>query len=93
MFAFALAVELKRIGADDRAFIDQHVLGYEAFMARAEEWPLEMVAAECGIKTEDSAHWLAGWPMPIRSLSRPATASSVAAMAAAVSVRQLPYRR
>jgi anaerobic selenocysteine-containing dehydrogenase len=62
LLAFALAVELNRIGAHSRAFIDQHVLGYEAFMARAEEWPLEMVAAECGIKTEDIralARWMA----------------------------------
>jgi anaerobic selenocysteine-containing dehydrogenase len=60
LLAFALAVELKRIGAHNRAFIDQHVLGYEAFMARAEEWPLERAAAECGIKADD-IHTLARW--------------------------------
>ena len=62
LLAFALAVELKRIGAHDRDFIDQHVLGYDAFMARADDWPLEKAAAECGIKGEDIrtlARWMA----------------------------------
>jgi anaerobic selenocysteine-containing dehydrogenase len=62
LLAFALAVELKRIGAHDRAFIDQHVLGYDAFMARADDWPLEKAAAECGIKADDIrtlARWMA----------------------------------
>jgi anaerobic selenocysteine-containing dehydrogenase len=62
LLAFALAVELKRIGAHDRNFIDQHVLGYDAFMARANEWPLHRAAAECGIKVEDIrtlARWMA----------------------------------
>jgi anaerobic selenocysteine-containing dehydrogenase len=62
LLAFALAVELKRIGAHDRDFIDQHVLGYDAFMARADDWPLQKVATECGIKAEDIrtlARWMA----------------------------------
>lgn len=62
LLAFALAVELQRIGAHDRAFIDKHVLGYDAFMARAAEWPLEKAAAECGIKADDIrtlAQWMA----------------------------------
>jgi len=62
LLAFALAVELKRIGAHDRDFIDQHVLGYDAFMARADDWPLPKAAAECGIKAEDIrtlARWMA----------------------------------
>ncbi len=62
LLAFALATELKCIGAHDGSFIDQHVLGYEAFMARAEEWPLDKVAAECGVKTDDIrtlARWMA----------------------------------
>jgi anaerobic selenocysteine-containing dehydrogenase len=62
LLAFALAVELKRMGAHDSTFIDQHVLGYAAFMARAEEWPPEKAAAECGINAEDIrllARWMA----------------------------------
>src|SRR5215510_10383010 len=46
LLAFALAVELKRIGAHDRDFIDQHLLGYDAFMARANDWPLPKAATE-----------------------------------------------
>jgi anaerobic selenocysteine-containing dehydrogenase len=62
LLAFALAVELQRIGAHNRDFIDQHVLGYDAFMARANDWPLQKAATECGIKAEDIrtlARWMA----------------------------------
>jgi anaerobic selenocysteine-containing dehydrogenase len=62
LLAFALAGELKRIGAHDRAFIDRHVLGYDAFMARAHDWPMERAAAECGIRADDIrtlARWMA----------------------------------
>jgi anaerobic selenocysteine-containing dehydrogenase len=60
LLAFALAAELERIGAHDRDFIGQHVLGYDAFMARANDWPLQTAATECGIKAED-IHTLARW--------------------------------
>lgn len=60
LLAFALAVELERLGAHDRAFIEKHVLGYEAFMARAREWPLEKAAAECGVRPDD-IRTLAAW--------------------------------
>ena len=58
--AFALAAELERIGAHDAAFVAKNVLGYDAFMALAREWPVERAAAECGVKAED-IRTLAAW--------------------------------
>jgi len=53
LLAWAIAVELERIGAFDRTFIAQHVLGSEEFMARAREWPPERAAQACGLDVED----------------------------------------
>ena len=93
LLGFALAVELKRIGAHDRAFIDQHVLGYDAFMARADDGRWRRLPPNAASKPRISARSRAGWPMRTRSSSRPATGLSVAAMAAAVSGRRLRCRR
>ena len=41
-----------RTGAHDRAFIDQHVLGYDAFMARADDWSLEKAADALQLHSE-----------------------------------------
>jgi anaerobic selenocysteine-containing dehydrogenase len=49
VLGFALATELERAGAFDQAFIAAHVLGAEAFMARAREWPAARAAAICGV--------------------------------------------
>jgi anaerobic selenocysteine-containing dehydrogenase len=57
---FALAAELERLGAHDRGFIAEHVLGYEEFMGRAREWPIEKAAAVCGVRGDDIRK-LAGW--------------------------------
>ena len=51
---FALAAELERLGAHDRAFIDKHVLGYDEFMALAREWPLARAAEICGVAPRTS---------------------------------------
>ena len=62
LLAWALAVELERLGAIDQAFIAANVLGFEEFMARAREWPAERAAGECGLAAEDirtCARWLA----------------------------------
>ena len=53
LLAWAVAVELERIGAFDRAFIDQHVLGAEEFMGCARAWPPERAAEACGVDAED----------------------------------------
>jgi anaerobic selenocysteine-containing dehydrogenase len=60
VLGFALALELRRLGAHDAAFIARHVLGYEAFMAAAEAWPVARAAAECGVPAAQ-IHTLAGW--------------------------------
>jgi anaerobic selenocysteine-containing dehydrogenase len=62
LLAFALAAELERLGAHDRAFINEHVSGYEDFMAQARAWPMEKAAEECGVPLADVrrlAHWMA----------------------------------
>ena len=53
VLAWALAVQLERLGGLDRAFIDQHVLGFEAFMDAARAYPPERAAEICGIPLAD----------------------------------------
>ena len=60
LLAMAIAVELERIGGLDRAFIDQHVLGFEAYMQAARAWPPERAAGICGVPLED-IRLLARW--------------------------------
>jgi anaerobic selenocysteine-containing dehydrogenase len=52
LFAFAVAVELERIGAIDRDFVAANVQGFEEHMATAREWPPERAAIECGLEVE-----------------------------------------
>lgn len=62
LLAWALATELERMGAFDTAFIEQHVLGFEEFMASAREWPVSRAAEACGLSAEQImtfAQWLA----------------------------------
>lgn len=62
LLAFALAVELESIGAHQPDFIRQHVLGYEAFMACARQWPASRAAQACAVSVQDIrtlAHWMA----------------------------------
>ncbi len=62
LLAWALAVELERMGAFDDAFIERHMLGFEEFMAAARAWPLARAAAACGLHEEQIAtlaRWLA----------------------------------
>ncbi len=60
VLAFALAVELERLGGLDHAFIDQHVLGFAPYMERAREYPPERAAEVCGVPVED-IRTLARW--------------------------------
>src|SRR5262245_59849959 len=48
VLAWAVAAELERRGAIDRAFVDRHVEGFEAFMALARPWTLGEAARVCG---------------------------------------------
>jgi anaerobic selenocysteine-containing dehydrogenase len=62
LLAWALAAELKRMGALDTAFIAEHVLGFDEFMADARAWPVARAAAACGLAGDQIvtfAHWLA----------------------------------
>jgi anaerobic selenocysteine-containing dehydrogenase len=60
VLAWALAVELERLGGFDHAFIEKHVLGCAAYMERAREYPPERAAKVCGVPAED-IRTLARW--------------------------------
>jgi anaerobic selenocysteine-containing dehydrogenase len=60
VLAFALAVELERTGGLDQAFIGEHVLGFEAYMAVARGYPPERAADICGLDVGDIRR-LAQW--------------------------------
>jgi anaerobic selenocysteine-containing dehydrogenase len=61
LLAWSLAAELERIGALDAAFIGQHVLAAEEFMAQARDWPVGRAAAVCVAESQinDAPQWLA----------------------------------
>jgi anaerobic selenocysteine-containing dehydrogenase len=60
VLAWAIAVELERLGGLDRAFIDEHVLGFDAYMVAARAYPPERAAQVCGVPLED-IRTLARW--------------------------------
>ena len=60
VLAWAIAVELERLGGLDRAFIDAHVLGFDAYMAAARAYPAERAAEICDVPLED-IRTLARW--------------------------------
>lgn len=53
ILAWAIAVELERIGGFDQTFIDEHVEGAEEFMAEARKYTIEQSAELCGVSVED----------------------------------------
>lgn len=62
VLGFALAVELEELGAHDKRFIAEHVLGYDEFMAEARRWPADKAATTCGVPAQDIrmlARWMA----------------------------------
>jgi anaerobic selenocysteine-containing dehydrogenase len=60
ILCFALANELERLGAHDRAFIAANVHGYDEFMSSARPWTVERAADACGLEPED-IRTLAAW--------------------------------
>jgi anaerobic selenocysteine-containing dehydrogenase len=60
VLAWALAVELERIGGLDHAFIGEHVLGFDAYMQAARAYPPERAAEICGVPVDD-IRTLARW--------------------------------
>jgi anaerobic selenocysteine-containing dehydrogenase len=53
VLAWALAVELERLGGLDHPFIEKHVLGFDAYMAAARAYPAERAAEICGVPVDD----------------------------------------
>jgi anaerobic selenocysteine-containing dehydrogenase len=60
VLAWAIAVELERIGGLDHAFIEAHVLGFDAYMEAARAYPPPRAAEICGVAVED-IRTLARW--------------------------------
>ena len=60
VLAWALAVELERQGGLDHAFIERHVLGFDAYMEAARRYPPEHAAEICGLRLDD-IRTLARW--------------------------------
>jgi anaerobic selenocysteine-containing dehydrogenase len=58
VLAWAVAAELERRGALDRAFVERWVEGFEAFMALARPWTLARAAATCGLAEADIARFV-----------------------------------
>jgi anaerobic selenocysteine-containing dehydrogenase len=67
LLAFALAVELKRIGAHDRTFIDQHVPAMMPSWRGHTSGRWTRLLPNAASKPMMSARSRDGWPMPIRS--------------------------
>ncbi|MDX2157920.1 MAG: molybdopterin-dependent oxidoreductase [Hyphomicrobiaceae bacterium] len=62
VLGFALAAELERLDAHDKAFIAANLHGYDEYMAAARAWPVESAAEVCGLEGEDIrtlARWMA----------------------------------
>jgi anaerobic selenocysteine-containing dehydrogenase len=57
VLAWAVAAELERRGAIDRAFVAQWVEGYEEFMALARPWSIAKAAETCGLAEADVARF------------------------------------
>ena len=53
ILAWAIAVELERIGGFDPAFIDAHVEGADEFMTEARKFTVEQSSELCGVSVED----------------------------------------
>jgi anaerobic selenocysteine-containing dehydrogenase len=60
LLAWAVTAELERRGGLDRAFIAQHVLGFEEYMARVRQVTVADAAARCGVP-EAQIRQLAEW--------------------------------
>jgi len=60
VLAWSIAAELERAGGLDHAFIEQHVEGFEEFMALARQYPASKAAGICGVP-EASIVQLAEW--------------------------------
>jgi anaerobic selenocysteine-containing dehydrogenase len=60
VLAWAIAVELERVGGIDHGFVEKHVLGFDAYMGAARDYPAERAAEICGVPVDD-IRTLARW--------------------------------
>ena len=60
VLAWAIAVELERLGGIDHGFVEKHVLGFDAYMGAARDYPAERAAEICGVPVDD-IRTLARW--------------------------------
>src|SRR6266403_1301824 len=60
VLAWAIAVELERLGGLDHAFIEKHVLGFDAYMNAARAYPAPRAAEICDVPLDD-IRTLARW--------------------------------
>lgn len=61
VLAYAVAAELKRMGALNLEFIEQHVLGADQYLATAEQYSVERAAEICGIDPDDIREFARMW--------------------------------
>jgi len=60
VLAWSIAVELERLGGIDHSFVEKHVLGFDAYMNAARDYPPERAAEICGVPVDD-IRTLARW--------------------------------
>jgi len=61
VLAYAVAAELKRLKAVDEHFLNENVIGAEAYFAEAEKYSLEQAAELCDLKLEDVEQFTHFW--------------------------------
>ena len=61
VLAYAVAADLARQGTLNQAFIAEHVVGAEAFLAEAKKYSLVRAAEICGLALEDLEQFVAMW--------------------------------
>ena len=61
VLGYAIAAELDRRGALDRAFLDAHAVGVDEYLERAREFSLQRAAEICGLAVEDLRTFAGLW--------------------------------
>lgn len=61
ILGYAVAAELKRLNALDEPFIEDHVLGAEAYFTEANKYSLALAAELCGLDIEDIQQFVYFW--------------------------------
>lgn len=61
VLGYAVAAELDRLGALNKAFIDKHVTGSEAYLTEAKKYSLSRAAEICGIEIDAIKQFVSYW--------------------------------